>query len=341
MTTLGDVARRAGVSVSVVSRVLNDDPSLRVREETRERVRQTAEAMSYSPNHAARALRSAVSGAIALVVPDVNNAIFADLLRGVEEGADEAGLIVLLGRSERLQPGSDALRRLVGEHRVDGFLLQRRDDDATLEFEQQVERTAPVVLVNSRSTRAGSVVLDDVAGAALATQHLLDLGHRDIALLGGVPASLTGRLREQGFRATMAAASLPVPEEWVLRLGYLPEDGRQGFHSLAAAGRRPTGVVVANINAAVGALRGARELGLAVPADVSVVAVHDTWIAESTAPSISAVRMPLYELGREGARMLADRLRGSPAVDLTISDPAPVLLTRESSGPPPAHRRMR
>lgn len=341
MTTLGDVARRAGVSVSVVSRVLNDDPSLRVREETRERVRQTAAAMSYSPNHAARALRSAVSGAVALVVPDVNNAIFADLLRGVEEGADEAGLIVLLGRSERLQPGSDALRRLVGEQRVDGFLLQRRDDDSTLEFEQQVERTAPVVLVNSRSDRAGSVALDDVAGATLATSHLLDLGHRDIALLGGVPASLTGRLREQGFRATMSAAGLAVPEEWVLRLGYLPEDGRRGFHLLASAGRRPTAVVVANINAAVGALRAARELGLAVPADVSVVAVHDTWIAESTAPSISAVRMPLYELGRAGARMLADRLRGASAVDLTISDPAPVLLTRESSGPPPAHRRGR
>ncbi len=339
MTTLGDVARRAGVSASVVSRVLNGDPALRVREETRARVRQTAMDMSYSPNHAARSLRSATSGAVALVVPDVNNAIFADMLRGVEEGADKAGLIVLLGRSDRLQPGSDALRRLVGERRVDGFLVQRRDDDLSREFEQEVARSAPIVLLNSRASRPGSVVLDDMTGASLATQHLLDLGHTEIALLGGVPNSHTGRLREKGFLTTMAAAGLPVPQEWLLRLGYLPEDGRRGFHLLGAGARRPTGVVVANINAAVGAVRGARELGLPVPGDVSVVALHDTWIAESTGPSISTVRMPLYELGREGALMLALRLQGEGAVDLMITDPAPVLLHRESSGPPPAFRK--
>lgn len=339
MTTLGDVALRAGVSVSVVSRVLNGDPSLRVREETRARVRRTAREMRYAPNHAARALRSAVSGALALVVPDVNNAIFADVLRGVEEGADEAGLIVLLGRSERLQPGSDALRRLVGEQRVDGFLVQRRDDDSSHKFEQEIGQTAPIVLLNSRTSRPGSVVLDDESAAALATQHLLDLGHTEIALLGGVPDNHTGRLREQAFLATMASAGRPVPPKWVLRLGYLPEDGRRGLHLLGSDARRPTGVVVANINAAVGALRGARELGLTVPRDMSVVAVHDTWIAESTSPSISTVRMPLYEMGLEGARMLVQRLRGQEAVDLMLTEPSPVLLCRESSAPPSGSQR--
>src|SRR5215467_10125992 len=153
MATLSDVARRAGVSVSVVSRIMNSDPQLRVRPETRERVLRIAEQLNYTVNFAGRALRLSRSGALALIVPDVNNAIFAELMRGVEDEADRANYIVLLGRAERIQPGDDMLRRLVGEGRVDGALLQRRDDLDAAALRQLVEHEIPVVQVNSTVPR--------------------------------------------------------------------------------------------------------------------------------------------------------------------------------------------
>ena len=183
--TLRDVAKLAGVSISVVSRELNGDPVLRARGETRQRIQEAAKELGYTPSHAARSLRLARAFAIGLLVPDVTNPIYDRLIRGIDDAADELGYQVLLGRTERLETGSDFLRRLVGEGRVDGFLVQRRDETDAHEFAHLIEGRAPVVLVNSRGSQRGSAVLDDAAGARLATEHLLELGHRDIALIGG------------------------------------------------------------------------------------------------------------------------------------------------------------
>ena len=272
--TLTDVARQAGVSVSVVSRELNGDPALRARDETRQRIRGAAKALGYTPSHAARSLRLSKAFAIGLIVPEVTNPIYDLLIRGIEDAADELGYQVLLGRTERLQPESDFLRRLMGEGRVDGFLVQRRDETDVHEFAHLIDGSAPIVLLNSRGSRRGSAVLDDAAGARLATEHLLELGHRDIALIGGDIHSHTGRARERGYLQAIKDAGMRRRSAWILRSGYSVEAGARAIRELCpAGGRRPTAVVVSNITAAMGVLRGAREIGLAVPHQVSVVAV--------------------------------------------------------------------
>jgi len=336
VTTLSDVAKRAGVSVSVVSRVLNDDPALRIRPATRDRVRRIAKQLDYTPNFAGRALRMSQSGAIGLIVPDMTNAIFDELTRGAEAAADELNVIVLLGRSERLQPGSDVLRRLIGEGRVDGFIIQRRDEVGGQAFEEILERTSPIVLINSRSSRRSCAVLDDIGGARTATRHLIDLGHRDIALIGGDQNSYTGKQRERGFIQTLAEAGIRRRTAWTLRCGYFPEDGRQGILQLfaPAATRRPSGVVVGNINAAIGAVRAAGELGIKVPEQLSVVAVHETWVASYTQPPMTTVKMPLFELGRESVRLLHERLSGGTPYDSMVAEPAPELIVRGSTAAP-------
>jgi LacI family transcriptional regulator len=332
---LSDVARLAGVSVSVVSRVLNGDPALRAREETRERVRRAAAELNYTPNHAARALRLSAAGAIGLIVPDVTNAIFAEVMRGVEDAADAAGLQVLLGRAEQLMPGSDFLRRLLGEGRVDGFLIQRRDDVDAHQFQEIIEGNMPVVLVNSRGSRKGSVVLDDVAGAALGTEHLLALGHRRIALIGGDVHSHTGRQRERGFAAALTAAGVRRNSRAITHGGYTPQGGRESLLELMRRpGPRPSAVVVANVNAAIGVLDGARTLGIEVPSDLSVLAIHDTWVAEFSATPLTTVKMPLYELGRTGVDVLRSRMAGHRGADVVVMSPRPVLVIRESTAPP-------
>lgn len=334
--TLRDVAKLAGVSTSVVSRELNGDPVLRARDETRQRIQEAAKALGYTPSHAARSLRLARAFAIGLLVPEVTNPIYDLLIRGIDDAADDLGYQVLLGRTERLQPEGDFLRRLVGEGRVDGFLVQRPDETDVHEFAPLIEGGAPVVLLNSRGSRRGSAVLDDAAGARLATEHLLELGHRDIALIGGDVHSHTGRARERGYVEAIKAAGMRRRSAWILHSGYSTEAGGRAIRELGlTGGRRPTAVVVANVTAALGVLRGARDIGLAIPEQLSVVAIHDFWLADYSWPSLTTVRMPLYALGQEAVRLLHLRLMGERAIDVTVDQPAPVVVSRGSTAPRP------
>ncbi|MBP6996737.1 MAG: LacI family DNA-binding transcriptional regulator [Phycicoccus sp.] len=335
MATLRDVAQAAGVSASVVSRVLNEAADLRVRPETRARILQALRDLDYAPNHAARGLRLGQSSTIGLVVPSLANAYFAELLRGAEVAAEESGHAVLLARAERVGEGGDYLRRLVREGRVDGFILQATDEAATESVLDRMTTNLPVVLINARSRHAGSVVLDDVAAARTATDHLLTLGHRRIGHIGGLPGSFTARRREQGYVAALHGAGLRRRRAWCTSLGYQPQDGRAAIHELwARPGPAPTGLVVANVNAGLGVLAGLRDVGVRVPQEVSVVAIHDSGVAALMAPALTTVQLPLYELGIQAVRDLVVRLSAGPARHSVVSDPAAILRLRESTAPP-------
>lgn len=335
MPTLADVARHAGVSVSIASRVLNNDPALRARSETRATVRRAAATLEYEPNHAGRSLRLSQADTIAIVIPDIINPIFTDMLRGVEEESSASQLQVLLGRSESLLPGNDYLRRLVGGGRVDGFIVQLPDHLNVRDFESFVGQRLPLVLMHSKGSRPGSVVADDVLGARIATEHLLGLGHSDIAFVGGVVQNQTSQRRAQGFADALREAGVRRRRSRVLSSGYFPADGRNaGAQLFADGGQPPTAVVVANFNAALGVQYSAAERGLEIPRHVSLVAIHDTWLADYVTPALTTVRMPLYEVGRTSVRLLTARMAGGPGQDVVVTDPPPELVLRASTGPP-------
>lgn len=268
-------------------------------------------------------------------MPDVTNPIVAEVLRGVEDGANEGDVQVLLGRVERLEDSGESMRRLIGEGRVHGVLVQLSDGLAVDEFERVAAESTPVVLLHSRGSRPGSIVLDDVAGAATATRHLLDLGHREIGLVGGLAHSQSGGRRRRGFAATMREAGIRARPQWMTAHGYTAPQGREAAAQLLAGGKkRPTGLVVANINAAAGVMAVAYDLGIDVPHELSVVAVHDSWVADYLRPALTTVRMPLYELGRQSLGMITASLAGEPRRDQVIVDPAPELVQRGSTAPP-------
>ncbi|HEX6342361.1 LacI family DNA-binding transcriptional regulator [Umezawaea sp.] len=332
MPTLQDVADAAGVSRSVASRVLTGDSRARVSEATRTRVREAAEALRYVPSHRARALRFRRSGAVGLIVPDVTNAVFADMLGGVQDKAGEAGMSVLLGQVDPPPSGHGRLRELVAEGRVDGVLLQRREDLDDSALARVLGDDVPVVLINSRLPgRSGSVVLDDVAGARLATRHLVELGHERIGHLAGVPHHDTAVRRHQGYVETMAEAGLTIAPEWVVRAGWEAAAGAEAAHRILEAPRRPTALVVSSVNAAVGAVSALGRAGVRVPEDMSVVTVLDTWVAQAWNPALTTVRLPLRELGRAACGVLIEHLGGTPLRDLVVADPAPRLVLREST----------
>ncbi len=337
MPTLSDVAALAGVSVSAVSRVLSSAPNSRVSSATRQRIEDAARDLNYHPNFAARALKFSRTNVVALVVPDVTNAIFAELMRGVEEKAAELGYMVLLARAESMQSTAGTIAKLVGEGRVDGLLVQVGDSMTSDDLAGILDGRVPAVLINSRrEDHVGSVILPDEAGVEIAMRHLVSLGHTSIGLVNGLTTTDSAERRGAGFAAAMASAGLPVRPEFVTWLGYDPQQGRAALRALAALPVRPTAIVVANVNAALGLLGEARSAGIRVPDDLSIVAIHDAWTADNSWPPLTTVRMPLYELGRLSMGALSDRIRDASIADIVVTDPPPQLVLRDSTRPPEA-----
>lgn len=334
MASLVEVARRANVAPSVVSRLLNNDPTLRIRRETQERIERAVKELGYTPNHAGRALRSARNGALGLIVPDVTNPLYGEILRGAEDRARDDGYLVLLGNATDLSHHEGPYKRMVAEGRIDGVLLQRNNviDDATLL--RLTDTRVPTVLINSHVEGVpGSVILDDEAGARVATAHLIALGHERIGHLSGPAVTDTAMRRRHGFELALSSAGLRYRPEWIIEAGYDAAGGYAAMQCLLAHEPRPTAVFVATIAAALGALIAAREAGVRIPRDLSVVAFHEAWIARHTWPPLTTVQLPLYKLGWQATTTLLMCLNGAKPADVVVHDPRPLLIQRSSTAP--------
>ncbi|MCH1883827.1 LacI family DNA-binding transcriptional regulator [Agrococcus sp. ARC_14] len=327
MASLQDVADAAGVSRSVASRVLSGDARARISETTRERVREAATRLRYAPDHQARGLRTRRAGAVALLVPDVNNAIFAELLAGVEATADEHGSVVIVG-----SVGDERdVASIVGRGRVDGAILQRPESMTDNELRASLQLEVPTVLFNSRiDGYTGSVILDDAVGVAIAARHLVERGHRDIGFVGGRPLHDAAGRRRDAFLAAMANHGLVCLDGWVQEGGWEAEDGAAAMRRLLDHDRRPSAVVVASANAAFGAASAAHDRGIDIPSDLSLVTLQDPWLARFAVPALTVVRMPMREAGAASTEMIYDHLLGQPLTDVVIDTPAPILVERGS-----------
>ncbi|REF35435.1 LacI family DNA-binding transcriptional regulator [Thermasporomyces composti] len=340
MATITDVARRAGVSPSVVSRLLNNDPTLRIRDDTRARVLRVVEELDYAPHHAARALRRSQVGALGLAVPDMHNPVYAAILEGARPAATEHGYLLMLTSLDDLASNTTMSRRIVRGGAIDGLLVQRDSPTAARVVDRITARRMPVVVLNER-VRApiAGVAVDDRAAARLATRHLLELGHTEIAHLRVRGNNSRSRDREAGWRDALKEAGLTPRAELVANGGAVPESGFHGLLELLRRPRPPTAVFVGSVLAAVGALTAARHAGLTVPDDLSIIGYHDTWLAEHVDPPLTVVRLPLVDMGREAVRLLVDLINGRPAQQVLLDTPTPELVVRASTAPPRRARR--
>lgn len=336
MAKLVDVAKEAGVSISIVSRILNEDPTLRVARETRARVFEIAKRLRYQPNHAARALRLSKNSAIALLTPDYANSIFSEIAQGVEEQARLLDLSVLINRASEVEDADTWLRRIVAERRADGILLQAPDGITKAGLAKLTSGTLPIVLINSREDSDTShIIFDDAGAVELALEHLFSLGHKKIGFLGGELSSPTGERRFAGFVSGMNRKKLEINSLWVTRIGYTGVDGRKAVSQILNKSNRPTALIVANANAALGALAEIHTLGLRVPEDISLVSIHDIWFADATWPPITAVKMPNYEMGKVAIGMLLRQMETGAIEKNVLTEPPNQLLVRSSTTKPP------
>ncbi|MFN8520060.1 MAG: LacI family DNA-binding transcriptional regulator [Chloroflexota bacterium] len=314
--TISDVAARAGVDRAVVSKVLSEDPSLRVRDETRERVRRAASDLGYRPNFHARSLARSRAGALGLLMPQ-GNPLFAEVMAGAEDVATERDLLLWTATHDGHL--AERHRRLLQGGVVDALLVTGLDADVDAHDLFAATRV-PVMLVNRRSKGSDRwVILDDARAAEVATRHLVDLGHATIAFLGGPRDVDTAERRADGYRSAMAAAGLRVDPSLVVRAAYTPAAGDAAVHALLHGPVRPTAIVAADAPLGLGAWHALEALGLRVPGDVSLIAIHRPPLEEFRVPALSCVELPLRKLGRRAAELVLDSSPEEP-IHETVRD---------------------
>lgn len=309
--TLADVAADCGVDTSTASRVLSGKLGARVSDETRTRITASALRMGYRPNVLARALRTARSRTLGIVVPRLDNPVFALAIAGAERAAWERGYSLLIAHEQPLPEGRLVYEGLVHANQVDGLIVATLEPDTTL-LPALAACGVPYVLINRRTRRAAHCVsLDGRQAAALAVQHLVSLGHRRIAHLAGRAGGFNGPQRERGYRDALRRAGIEPDDSLIVRAQYTAEGGAQGMRELLARpGPRPTAVVAATTIAAAGALAVLHEIGVDVPREMSMVGIHDMPLAGMLYPPLTTVRLPTEAMGHCAAAELISQIEG-------------------------------
>lgn len=303
--TRTDVARVAGTSVAVVSYVINNGPR-NVSAERRQRVLAAMQELDYQPNAIARSLTSTRTNTVGMIVPNINNAFFAELALAVEDAALEAGLLLFVGNSNEERAREQAYVDSFVRQRVDGVIIIGVARQASLQ--RLVDARIPAVELDRALDRTdvARVGIDHREAARNATLHLLEHGHTNVACVTGPDDLHVAEERLRGWAETMRAHSLPHGEERIMRTPFSLEGGVNAFQQLTHSGDRATAVFVASDEQARGLIAAAGEQGVRVPEDLALVSVDGTRVSEFSNPSITSMRQPYTELAHTAVAMLLE-----------------------------------
>lgn len=338
MASITEVARLAGVSTATVSRVVRES-GYPVSATTRERVLDAARTLDYVPNALARGLLKSQVPVVGVIVHDITDPYFSEMVRGVEDAAAPRGHLVITCSSERDPERESAYVLLLRSMRAAAvvFAASGFDDPAyTAELDRHLaamrEHGTAIVRLSPHAFGRPEVGVDNVAGAASVVRAMVGLGHRQIAFLAGPTTLFVARERLAGFRAGLAEAGIEGDERLVVDTPFDRRGGAAAVDALVAGGAPFTAICCANDLLALGALSRLAELGIDVPGEVSVVGFDDISTAALTTPSLSTLRLPLRELGRRGFEQASRMLAGGTPEPETLPS---TLVLRDSTGPRP------
>jgi DNA-binding LacI/PurR family transcriptional regulator len=324
------VAERAGVAISSVSRALSNHPH--VSPSIRVRVEEAARALNYSPNRIARELRSRRRLAVGVIIPDITNPFFTSVMEGIEVVLRRAGYALLLTNSNEDPQRERENAKLLLAEKVAGVLFTPSGPDDSV-YRELVGNGVPIVAISRLPSGdpVDGVAVDGATGAASAVEHLLDLGHRRIAFINGPAWSSSVRERQAGYAAAFAARGLPIPTDLIVEADLRQRGGYEAMRRLLAQANRPTAVFVGNNLMTLGALQAIHEERLAIPKDIAVIGFDDLPWATSLRPALTAVWLPTYEMGASAAQLLLERVEEPrrPARRVVL---ATRLVVRESCG---------
>lgn len=333
--TLRDVADRAGVHASTVSRALSPEKSNMVTPDVARRVTDAAQQLGYRPNPIASSLRTNRTLTIGIVIPDVTNPLFPPIIRGVEDTLAPAGYTAIIANTDNDPERQHLTVERMRERRVDGLILATAlRKDRLIETWQRDQ--IPLVLVNRTIDGDGiaCIVNDEALGMKLVVDHMVALGHSKIAYIGGPNHLSTGHLRNRGFRHAMRQAGLvPDPGLMVLAENFSEEPGRLACTDLIARHNEFTALIAANDLLALGCLDAFAGAGLRCPRDVSLSGYNDMPFISRLTPPLTTIRISHYHMGTRAAETMLDLAKQTdiPVQRLQLE---PQLVIRKSTAPP-------
>jgi LacI family transcriptional regulator len=329
MTTIREVARKAGVSPTSVSHVVNNTRF--VSEDVRERVLASMRELNYRPNALARSLRRGETHTLGLILPDSANPFFAEVGHAIEAAAFALGYSVILCNTDNDEAKEHLYTEVLENKQLDGIIFVGAGENRE-SISELVKNGLPLVVVDRDMGNLGldTVTTENYQGGFLATQHLLSLGHQIIGCITG-PSNITPSAdRVTGYRAALQQAGRPVKESLLVRGDFHAPSGHSAALQLLQLTPRPTAIFVCNDMMAIGALRAASQLGLSVPEDVAIVGFDDIELASYISPSLTTVAQPKLEIGQLAVKLLFERM-GNPSLPPRHTVLSTTLVIRESS----------
>lgn len=333
--TLRDVALQAGVHPATASRALNPQTRSLVNEETASRVVKVAESMGYRPNPIARSLKTARTGTVGLVIPDLTNPLFPPIVRGIEDVLGPAGYSAWIVNTDNDPDREESQIESLRSRHVEGLIVATARLQHPL-LEALHAQKVRMVLINRRvaSGDIPSVTPDDASGIASAVQHLISLGHRRIVHLAGPKNTSTGLVRQRAFLQALRDHGLDDDPGLVAQCdSWTENEGARGLRHLLDSGRDFTAVIAGNDLLALGCYDVFEERGLSCPRDLSVVGFNDMPFIDKLRPPLTSMRVPHYEVGAEAARMLLDGLQDPTRHPRSVLLPL-TLVPRQSTAAP-------
>jgi LacI family transcriptional regulator len=334
--TLNDIAKRSGLSISTVSRVLNKKTKkYRISTEVERIVQKAAKELNYRPNQLARGLRLKKTHTIGIVAPDISNPFFASIIKTIQTEAHKMGYALVVCDSDEGLELEVEHTNLLASKGVDGLILLPVGQEYR-HLQSLIDNGTPVVMLDRGfdGLKASKVVIDNRGGACEAVEHLIAHGHTRIALVQGLPDTFTSRGRLQGYLDAFAAHGLSVDESLIVGKDFRKENGYIETKFLLQSARRPTALFTTSDLITLGALQAISEEGLEVPADISLVAFDDLDAAEYFRCPITAVAQPKETMGEMAVKLLSDQMRNPTTSEIRTIVLKPTLIVRSSVGMP-------
>ena len=309
MVTLEDIARKLNISVSIVSRALNNKYG--VKKATREMVKKAAEEMGYQPNAAARSLATRKTATLGVVLASMADYYSTAIINGMEFMASKTGYSLLFSNSFEYHDDRDILNKMVFSQRVDGLIIVGSKISQNPMIDELLDKGIPFVLLerNHGDPRSNCIWVNNIIGGYSATRHLIDKGHTRIAHIGGPQNLQTAIDRLEGYKKALLEAGLPYEEELVIPKTYIWDGGYQAAKELLAQTPRCSAIFAANDPMAYGVLFAAYEAGLSVPRDLAVIGYDDLEFSEIMQPPLTTLRQPRFEMGEKAVSLLATVLK--------------------------------
>ncbi len=333
MTTVVDVARRAGVSTSTASRVLRGHGYAAVQ--TRDRVLEAAKELGYVPNQIARSLRLQWTKMIGLLIADVENSFYSVIAKNVESVAKKAGYHVVLCNSNDDPDEEKEYLSLLETIQIDGLILTPTAPNRRA-LERLCQKGIAIVQIDRmvEGLRADTILVDNEAGAASAVNHLIEAGHTRIGILSGSLEVTTGQQRLAGYERALREHGIPLQPELVRAGSFRRDHAIEDVHALIKTRPAPTAIFAANNILAEACLLVFADLGITVPRDMSLVTFDDTnWMSINN-PPITTVHQPIADMARSAAELVLQRIQGNQANLPNTAIFHPILIVRDSVAPP-------